>query len=146
MAAIKCGQHFSKSLTEVMLVYRAHIQQTSHTWQWLLSDLRVEGSLEPMLPPWITSMLGHLLVLGGVRRIQAPAGRRRSGSGRDHARRRATGARVRQELGAVRGCSTHLGGEEKHNSRDIKKPRQCRGYRVVGRVLTATAGSRLAVN
>lgn len=91
-----------------------------HIFFLLLSDLRVERSFEAMLPPWITSMLRHLLVLGGVRRIQAPAGWRRSRSGGDHAGRRATGARVRQELGAVRGCSTHLG-EEKHNSRDVKQ-------------------------
>lgn len=87
----------------------------------LLSDLGVEGSFEPMLAPWIASMLGHLLALGGVRGIQAPAVRRGSGPGRDHAGRRAAGARVRQELGAVGGCSTHLGGEGKHNSRDLKK-------------------------
>lgn len=95
-------------------------------------------------------MLGHLLALGGVRGIQAPAVRRGSGPGRDHAGRRAAGARVRQELGAVGGCSTHLGGEGKHNSRDLKKKRkkkkQCRGYRVVGRAFTATLGSSLAAN
>lgn len=63
-------------------------------------------------------MRRHLLVLGGVSRIQAPAGWRGSGSGGDHAKWRAAGARVRQELGTVRGCSTHLR-EEKHNSRDV---------------------------
>lgn len=44
---------------------------------------------------------------------------------------------MRQELGAVGGCSTHLGGEGKYNSRNIKKT-QCRGYSGVGRVHTVT--------
>jgi len=74
------------------------------------TDLRVKRPLEALLWAGVTSVLGHLLSLGRVGRIQASAGRGRSGSGRDHPRGTA-GARMRQELGAVRGCSTHLGGE-----------------------------------
>lgn len=75
---------------------------------------------EALLSAWIASVLGHLLRLCRVRGIQARGGRRRSGPGRDHPTGvhpwRAAGARMRQELGAVRGCSTHLGGKGKYDS------------------------------
>lgn len=87
-------------------------------------------------------MLGHLLGLGGVRGIQAPAVRRGSGPGRDHAGRRAAGARVRQELGAVGGCSTHLGGEGKHNSRDFKKKKKGKRNSAEGTGLLAERSQR----
>lgn len=77
----------------------------------------MKRSFEPLWSPWIPCVLGHLLSLGRVRGIQASGGGWRSGPGGDHPRRRAARARMGQELGAVRGCSTHLRGKGKYDSR-----------------------------
>lgn len=76
-------------------------------------DLWMKGAFQPLLPSWIASVLGHLLRLSRVRGIQPCAGRWKPGSWRDHSRRGAARARMRQELGAVGGRSTHLEGEGK---------------------------------
>lgn len=73
----------------------------------------MKGSFQPLLPSWVASVLGHFLRLSRVRGVQPCAGRWKPGAGRDHPRRGAARARMRQELGAVGGCSTHLEREEK---------------------------------
>lgn len=93
----------------------------------------MKGSFQPLLPSWIASVLRHLLCLSRVRGVQPCAGRWKPGSGRDHSRRGAARARMRQELGAVRGCSTHLEREEKDKGleSDAKIPQQWTLHRLL---------------
>lgn len=83
-------------------------------------NLRVERSFEALLAAGVAAVLGQLLRLCRVGGIQAAGGGRGSRPGRDHPSRAhpwgAAGARVGQELGAVRGSSTHLGGKRKYDS------------------------------
>lgn len=74
----------------------------------------MERSLEALLSAREAGVLGHPLCLRGVRGIQPTCGRWESRPQRDHPAvvhpRGPAGPRMRQELVAVRGCSTHLTG------------------------------------